>query len=478
MADTNYKILLVEDDADDYVLFKEYFNEIKSHPYVLSWVDTYEKALQEILRKDYDVYIFDYLLGAKTGLDLIRDCRAIGIDAPIILLTGLGSPEIDLKAMELGASDYLVKGEIDAEKLERSIRYSSEQARMLKKLKASENKFRSIFENSYDVIYIFNEEGHIIDINKSAERLFGYSYEELSKMNIDNLYEDKLDLTRFMEAVNKTGSYSNFETILIDKLGNRKFCTLTANIQKIDEKGNIYYQGIIHDMTRRKKAEQELMIVEKLAVTGRVARTLAHEVRNPLTNINLAVEQLDDDIRDEDCKRYFEIIKRNSNRINDLITQLMENSRPTELSSGRVSLNSLLITTINLAKDRAALKNVRIEADLKAEADIQADENKLMMALLNIIINAIEAVDADTGVIKISSDCVERKCIITIEDNGTGIDTDDTNRIFEPYFTGKPNGVGLGLATTHNIIRTHKGNIEVESEKGKGTRFTIVLDCS
>jgi signal transduction histidine kinase len=98
------------------------------------------------------------------------------------------------------------------------------------------------------------------------------------------------------------------------------------------------------------------------------------------------------------------------------------------------------------------------------------------MAFLNIIINAIEAVDENKGVIKIFSHCNEKKCLITIEDNGCGINKHDMAKIFDPYFTGKPNGMGLGLSTTHNIIRTHKGNIDVESLPGSGTKFNINLN--
>ncbi len=472
------KILLVEDDADDYLLFKEYFSEIRNSPYKLVWIDNYDKALAEIGRFEYDIYIFDYLLGIKTGLDLLKFCRDSGIDAPAILLTGLGSEEVDLMAMELGAADYLVKGEIDAEKLERSIRYSLEQSRMLKKLKSSESKFRTIFENSYDVIYISNDRGDILDISKSAERLFGYSREELLSMNAMQLYQNKEDRNKFIESINRTGSYSNFEVTLKDKFGNLKYCTLAASVQRVDERGNVYYQGVVHDMTRRKKAERELVIAEKLAVTGRVARTLAHEVRNPLTNINLSVEQLEEDINDEEYKKYFEIIKRNSKRINDLVTELIEHSRPTEIKSATISLHDILNKTIALARDRAALKNIVIETDFKVDAKLEADEPKLIMALLNILINAIEAVEPDKGVIRISSDCINKKCSIIIEDNGCGMSKEDLSRIFEPYYTGKPNGMGLGLASTHNIIRTHQGTIEVDSIENKGTRFNIDLILS
>jgi PAS domain S-box-containing protein len=470
------EVLLVEDDADDYILFKEYFSDIQGRNYHLTWADTFEKAITEISSGRYDVYIYDYLLGAKTGLDLIRFTLDKGIEAPIILLTGLGSHEVDIKAMEMGAADYLVKGEMDAEKLERSIRYSVEQNNILKKLKASEKKFRSIFENSYDVIYVSNQHGDILDINKSGERLFGYSIDELRKMNASQLYENPAERIRFLDAINRTGSFSNFEVILKDKFGNRKICTLTANLQRIDEKGNVYYQGIVHDMTRRRKAEQDLMIAEKLAVTGRLARTLAHEVRNPLTNINLAVEQLEEDVNTEESKSYFDIIRRNSKRINDLVTQLMENSRPAEISSEKISLHSILNKTLSLATDRAALKNIKLEKRFGPDISLRADESKLVMALLNIVINAIEAVESESGVITISSDCKDKKCFIIIEDNGSGMTKEEISSIFEPYFTGKESGMGLGLVTSHSIIRTHNGAIEVESEVNKGSRFQIVLD--
>jgi PAS domain S-box-containing protein len=470
------EVLLVEDDADDYILFKEYFSEIQGRNYRLTWADTFEKAVTEVSSGKYDIYIYDYLLGAKTGLDLIRFTLDKGIEAPIILLTGLGSHEVDMKAMEMGAADYLVKGEIDAEKLERSIRYSIEQNNILKRLKASEKKFRSIFENSYDVIYVSNQHGDILDINKSGERLFGYSIDELLKMNASQLYENPSERIKFIDSINRTGSFSNFEVVLKDKYGNRKFCTLTANLQRIDEKGNVYYQGIVHDMTRRRKAEQDLMIAEKLAVTGRLARTLAHEVRNPLTNINLAVEQLEEEVNTDDSKSYFDIIRRNSNRINDLVTQLMENSRPAEIISEKISLHGMLNKTVALATDRAALKNIKLEKKLGADVYIHADEQKMIMALLNIIINAIEAVESESGVITITSDCKDKKCFIAIEDNGSGMTKEEISSIFEPYFTGKENGMGLGLATSHSIIRTHNGAIEVESEVNRGSKFQIVLE--
>lgn len=471
------KILLVEDDEDDYVLFKDYLNDIKIGKYSLTWANSYSSGLNLIKNKNHDIYFFDYRLGSHNGLDLIKECIMIGIDAPIILLTGIGNHETDVAAMEFGAADYLMKGDLDPEKLERSIRYSIEQSKSIRKIKDSEEKFRSIFENSHDIIYVANSLGEILEINKAAERIFGYTREEFLKMNAINLYENKDDRIKFLEAINRTGTYSNYEVVLKDKFGNKKYCTITASVQKVDDHGVVYYQGIVHDITGRKKAEHDLQIAEKLAVTGRVARTLAHEVRNPLTNINLAIEQLEEDLNNNNSSEYFEIIKRNSNRINDLVTQLMENSKPTEIKASKVAIHAILNNTVMLAKDRAALKNIKIETSFSGNNElIEGDESKLNMAFLNIIINAIEAVQENSGYIKITSDCKEKRCLITIEDNGSGISKDAMARIFEPYFTSKTNGMGLGLATTHNIIRTHKGTIDVESEEGKGTKFSIHLN--
>jgi PAS domain S-box-containing protein len=475
---TEIKVLLVEDDEDDYIIFKDILKEIKLNSYSLTWVSSYEKAREQVRRNEYDVYFFDYLLGAKTGLDLLQECVETGVDSPVIILTGLGDQQTDLKAMQLGAVDYLIKDEISVEKLERSIRYCIEQNKMLKRLKSSEAKFRSIFENSHDVIYLSDKDGKFMDINESAERLFGYSRDEMLNMTITDLYENKKECEKFIESIHQNGHYSGFEVVLLDKAGNKKYCTLTANIQRTAENRNVYYQqGIIHDMTMRKKAERDVITAEKLAIAGKIARTLAHEVRNPLTNINLSVEQLEEDITNENYKPYFDIIKRNSKRINDLVTELIENSKPAALNEALISVQTILQNTIELAKDRAELKNIKILTDFNLlNEKIVADEASITIAFLNILINAIEAVEENTGVIKISSGSEGSKCYISIEDNGHGIQDTHRSKIFEPYFTNKPNGMGLGLSASQSIISIHKGTIDFESELTKGTRFFVELN--
>lgn len=469
-------ILLVDDDEDDFVITRDFLNEIEGYVFDVEWASSYEEGVQLFRRNAYDVMFFDYRLGAHTGVDLIKQTREEGSRTPVILLTGKGNRTADMEAMRQGAADYLIKSDIDAEKLERVIRYALERAASERALKTSEQKYRNIFERSRDMIYITDLDGNFIDFNDSATRIFGYSREELLKMNAKHLYDNPQDRLRFMDAINMTGIVSNYEVRLRHKTGERLYCLISGTIQR-GERGEIQYQGLVHDITRWKKAEKDLIIAEKLAVTGRVVRTLAHEIRNPLTNINLSTEQIEAEAEDDSVQMYCDIIKRNAVRINDLITQLLHSARPADVVLQKHSLNDLVEQTLELAADRIQLKNIKVERDYTADSClVNVDVEKMKTALLNVVINAVEAMKPDEGILKVHTVSREQQCEVIIEDNGVGISKDNIARLFEPYFTSKSNGMGLGLATAHNIIKSHNGSVDVGSEPGHGTRFTIHLN--
>ena len=219
----------------------------------------------------------------------------------------------------------------------------------------------------------------------------------------------------------------------------------------------------------------QMRSMEKFTATGRIARTIAHEVRNPLTNINLATSQLKTDmpVADENMLYLFDIIDRNSNRINKLISDLLQTTKFSELSFTLVSINELLEETMLMAKDRIGLNHIRIEKKYNTAMQINVDKEKMKIAFLNIVINAIEAMEPDKGILKIGTKMEGKICVIDISDNGVGMDEISLGKLFEPYFTNKPNGNGLGLANTQNIIFNHKGTVNVSSTQGKGTTFII-----
>lgn len=219
---------------------------------------------------------------------------------------------------------------------------------------------------------------------------------------------------------------------------------------------------------------------EKFAATGRIARTIAHEIRNPLTNINLAADQLSAEFppNDENTGFLFEMITRNSHRINQLISELLNSTKFAELNFLKVSVNELLDETLKQAEDRMMLNNVQLVKIYANDiCEISVDKDKIKIAFLNIVINALEAMEAkENAQLLIETKKEGDKCVVMITDTGSGIDEESEAKLFEPYFTTKKKGNGLGLTNTQNIILNHKGNINVKTKAGEGTCFTITLN--
>ena len=215
---------------------------------------------------------------------------------------------------------------------------------------------------------------------------------------------------------------------------------------------------------------------EKYAATGRIARTMAHEVRNPLTNINLATEQLRSEMEpNETTELLFQMISRNSERINQLVSDLLNTTRVEELTFSDISLNKLIDESLELAKDRIELKQIKVIKSFDPEiCNISVDVSKIKIAILNIIVNAIEAMNTD-GILKIETANKNNRCLIKISDSGIGMTKEQVSKLFEPYFTTKEKGNGLGLANSQNIILGHSGTISAESVLGRGSTFTISL---
>lgn len=223
----------------------------------------------------------------------------------------------------------------------------------------------------------------------------------------------------------------------------------------------------------------ELKSIEKFAVTGRLSRTIAHEVRNPLTNINLATEHLRSEMpQDSENELLFEMITRNSNRINDLISDLLNSTKAAHLIFKKESVNMLLDSSLDFAQDRLDLKKIKVIKEYVDDPVIMADKEKITIAFLNIIVNAIEAMPENTGVLYLKTEINNDRCVVTISDNGKGMDNESLSRLFEPYFTTKEKGNGLGLTNTQNIILGHQATILAESEEGKGTSFKISFNMS
>lgn len=470
------RILIIEDDQDDFLIIEACIKDIPDKEFQIDWCYDYVEAMQRISLGAYDIYFVDYLLGERTGLELLHDAKARGVEEPLILLTGIGNREVDIKAMASGAVDFLVKSEITTEKLERCIRYALERGAHTKALKSNERKYRSMFERSKDSVFLTGEDLVFRDVNTATCELFKYSRDEMLRLSLYNLFARREGADELKEKLNKAGEVEDLEVELMTRSKERKNCILSISREKYPS-GERYIQGIIHDITNLKRIERATFQIEKLRSTATLLRTLAHEVRNPLTNINLSVEQLKPEINTEDANIFLDIIARNCGRIDSLISELLDLSRPVEISLQRAGLQDIVNSTLAAASDRISLKNIKLDVNFPdLPAFVMADRDKLKIALLNILINAVEAVPSQSGVITISVRKESSHYRMYINDNGTGIPEENISRIFEPYFTSKTNGFGLGLAATWNILQSHRAAIDVSSQLGEGTSFMLTFE--
>lgn len=473
--------MIIDDDEDDFFITSEYIKKIDPQKFQIDWCYRYNEALEHMMKHEYDLYFVDYYMGAKTGLDLLKEAIDNKCEEPVVLLTGKGTQAIDREAMQAGAMDYLVKSDLNVEKLERCIRYSVERAASLKALKANERRYRSIFERSKDAVFIATMDLEFKDVNYAASDLLHYSKEELlGGMTLFQLLENSENKSSIIQQIEDKGKLGDKEIEVKTKDEEKKFCILSLSTET-DTHGIKYIHGMLHDITHLKKAEKATLQAEKLAAAGRLVRTLAHEVRNPLNNINLSVEQLVHEMigPPDETQIYLDIIQRNSKRIGDIITELLNSSRPTEMSMERKPLQEIMDESIASALDRITLQRVKLQIRyIDSPAWISADTEKLKIAFLNIIINAIEAMPEDSGMLNIVVDSENAHQVVKIADNGCGISEENLSRLFEPYFTSKRNGLGLGLATTLNILQSHKAHIEVASALNKGTYFTITFPAA
>ncbi|RYE24025.1 MAG: response regulator, partial [Sphingobacteriales bacterium] len=220
------KILIVDDDEDDFFLTSDYIRHIPKSAYQIDWCAKYKDALQHMVDCDYDLYFVDYRLGAKSGVELLKEAIAAGCEEPIVLLTGKGNYDVDIEAMQLGAVDYLVKGELTVEKMERCVRYSLEHAATLKALKDNERKYRNFFEKSKDIVFITDKDLNIKDVNDTVFALLGYSRDEALGMNVCDFMELAQNKKFFAQLLQARRAVDDWEISLNTKDGDKKNCII------------------------------------------------------------------------------------------------------------------------------------------------------------------------------------------------------------------------------------------------------------
>ena len=267
------------------------------------------------------------------------------------------------------------------------------------------------------------------------------------------------------------------DTMLMTNLFNKKnnyFQITTAPIK--GEDGEIHgYIRLFHDVTEMKMMEEQIAHSEKLASIGRLAAGIAHEIGNPMTSIFSFVQILREEEDDPFKKESLDTIYFHVNRVSGILKQLSGFSKMPAGDTRECNINEIIETSVNLIQYDKKAKSITMTKHLDPNLPtVMADGNQLSQVFVNLILNAVDAMP-EGGELTISTETRDHKVVISFRDTGVGIKNEDKAKIFDPFYTTKEKGTGLGLAVSYNIIKKMNGTITVDSEIGKGTTFTITL---
>jgi PAS domain S-box-containing protein len=357
----------------------------------------------------------------------------------------------------------------------------TERVRLEGQLGSSEARWRAIIDSAVDGIIVIDAHGRVETFNPAAERLFGYSAEEVLGRNVDMLmpspYREEHDsyLARYLA----TGR-AKIIGIGREVPGLRKDGTtfpLHLSVGQITMHDERKFTGILHDLSGRVEIEGQLREQVALAKLGEMAAVIAHEVKNPLAGIRGAIQVLGDQLSGDGKKA--QVLKEIVSRI-DALDQMMKDlllfARPPKPRHAPTDLVPLVTTTAHLLSEDPALKEVDVEVEGSAPT-ISADPDMLRIVFQNLLINGAHAMHGK-GRIRVAIGAVDSRCQIAFIDSGPGIPTEIREKIFTPFFTTKTRGSGLGLPTAKRLIEAHNGQIAIDCPPAGGTAVVIRLPIS
>jgi len=497
------KILLIEDNPDHILLTKKIL-EKGNGQYQVDSTDDAREGLKKILEDKYDLILCDFRMPPLSALDILRELKKENKDSPFIVVTASGSEKAAVDLMREGAYDYVIKDLSYEDTLpiviKRTIdRYNmkKEKEKMEEVLRKSEERFRKLFEQSNDAILIHNLNGQITEVNNRACEMLGYSRAQLLTMQVSSLHPKEC-LSDSAKALHNLGENhsARFESLFKKVDGSIINVEISSRVVNIEE-GVI--QSIVRDITGRKKAQRELedayqklketqeQLIQsaKMAAMGQLAAGISHELNQPLTGIKGFAQAAFMDLKESDPLRadLSKIIEQ-ADRMDRIIKNVRFFARKSEFKMEELDINQPIEDSLMLLSQQLKVHNIRVAKHFAENLPkIKGDQNQLQQIFLNLITNAKDAIgnlnNPDGGELLIKTSLSEDKKNIEVvfQDTGCGISEENLSNVFNPFFTTKSpgGGIGLGLAIVYRIVENHQGKIEFESQEGKGTTFKITL---
>ena len=498
-------VLYVEHNQADVDLAIRHFEKHASHIHLtmIYSVTEFYQLLDDMNRLSaYDVLMLDYRLPRENALEILKRMRdSSSPKIPVILITGKGDEEIAVKALKLGAFDYVTKIQGYLFKLPSVIEnayYNMQLAREHEALLESEKRYRSLFENNHVVMLLIDPEtGDIVDANQAAVNFYGWPKEVLKAKKIEEINslsprEIKKEMQR---AVKESRNYFLFK----HRRADNSLCDVEVYSAPIAVGGRSLLYSVVYDITQRisyqkekEKLRAQLIQAQKMEAVGQLAGGIAHDFNNILSSIIGFTElTLDEVEKGSSIENHLQEVYAAGKRAKDLVKQILAFARQTEETLRPVQVKPIIKEVLKFIRSSIPT-TIEIRQRIESNANILGNPTQVHQILMNLLTNAAHAMENKGGILEVHLQDIsfhnnEKRDIpdfkqgnyieIKVSDTGTGIPSEIIDSIFDPYFTTKApgEGTGMGLATVHGIVESYNGKITVHSAPGKGTCFTIYL---
>lgn len=495
LSDTSKRILLVEDNPGDAILIKAILQDAPKPGFDLVWMKSLGAALQALEQVQVDAILLDLSLPDTQGMETLAKVHAHSRSVPIVVLTGLDDERLASKAVNEGAQDYLAKGELSPGMLLRALSYAMDRQRREMALRDSESLFRVVANSAPVLLWLSDELDQAAFFNHTWFQFTGrFLIEEAGKGWLNGVHpQDRPEFERAqLEAKeHRTGFEAELRLRRMD--GEYRWILLTC-APRIAENG--VFLGYIAsglDLTEHRRAEETLRQAQKLEGLGLLAGGIAHDFNNLLAAIlgNVEVARSESESFPP-VHPYLDSIEAATHRAADLTRQMLAYSGKGVIQVERLDLNPLVWEIGDLL--RAAMsKKIIMDFDLaEGLPEIEGDVTQIQQVVMNLVTNASDAIGDREGRILLRT-CLSHLepqddpglmgqslqagpyVMLEVEDSGCGMPAEVIERIFDPFYTTKATGRGLGLSAVQGILKSHGGGLRIRSLPGRGTTFQVFI---
>jgi len=489
-VDRPIRILVVEEDLLFLKMIEDSLKE-SGGLYRIDQASSGKEGLIKLQNEKFDILLLDHLLPDGTGLNWLKRLHEMKIDIPTIFVTTKGDPRLAIEAMKEGVFDYINRSAECAKAfpfvVNRAIEgygLMVEKVRLQKELIETKYFLESIVEKAGDAISVVDLEGKVLYWNEGAEQIYRFQKQEvLGKEISEFLYpgdetlraEEKKLMDHLMEKVKKGEVVPNVEAKRQTKDGKDILISMTISPLLNAEGKVIGATRICKDITQLKKAEERLILAERLSSLGELTAGVAHELRNPLAGIKINTQIL---LRKKDLpemeKRLLDSTQEGIEKIQKIVDDMLHFAKPKASHFKDTSINEVVEKSLAILQTKLKKGNIT-PLFLLGEGlpKIHIDAHQIQQVLINLMLNAIQAM-GEGGTLTLRTFSGDgRRVGIEVKDTGIGISNSNLKRIFDPFFTTKSEGTGLGLSISLKILENHGATIDVTSEEGKGSMFTI-----